>query len=72
LRASGRAHGDVTAPSFVVQEGAVLNGQCSMGGADATAGGEHPEAATRNLDGARDAADGARDAAMEVASALSR
>ena len=67
LRASGRVNGNVTAPSLVVHEGAILNGQCSMGAESKIAREktEKPEAMTRNLDHARDAA-------MQVASALQR
>jgi cytoskeletal protein CcmA (bactofilin family) len=65
LRASGRVNGNVTAPSLVVHEGAILNGQCSMGAAETKVTREKPDAATRNLDVARDAA-------MQVASSLQR
>jgi cytoskeletal protein CcmA (bactofilin family) len=65
LRASGRVNGNITAPSLVVHEGAILNGQCSMGAETKTAPREKPEPVTRNLDHARDAA-------MQVASALQR
>jgi len=56
LRASARVNGNVTTPSLVVQEGAVLNGQCTMTGAEARTGREKPDLATRTLDQARDAA----------------
>ena len=54
LRASARIQGNVTTPSLIVHEGAILEGQCSMSGG-ATAGIEPDEvAATRSLDHARD------------------
>jgi cytoskeletal protein CcmA (bactofilin family) len=66
LRASGRVHGNVTTPSLVVHEGAILDGQCKMGGVETKATHEVPEkTATKVLDRARDTA-------MEVASTLSR
>lgn len=63
LRASGRIQGNVSTPSLVVQEGAILNGQCSMSGAEARTLGEAEP--THILDDARHAA-------LEVASTLSR
>jgi cytoskeletal protein CcmA (bactofilin family) len=65
LRATARVQGNVTTASLVVQEGAILDGQCAMSGAGAKATREKPEPATQNLDRARDAA-------MQVASALAR
>jgi cytoskeletal protein CcmA (bactofilin family) len=66
LRSSGRVHGNIAAPSLVVQEGAKLDGQCSMGGGDAKGQRDKPEAAaTANLDRARDSA-------LQVATSLSR
>jgi cytoskeletal protein CcmA (bactofilin family) len=55
LRASARVHGNVTTPSLAVQEGAVLNGQCSMTGGEARTGRAAPDLAARTLDQARDA-----------------
>ena len=60
--------GNVTTASLVVQEGAILDGQCAMGGAGAKAVREKPEKAepmTQSLDRTRDTA-------MQVAAALSR
>ena len=56
LRASARLQGNVTTPSLIVHEGAVLEGQCSMSGS-AGAGIEPSEAAaTRSLDHTRETA----------------
>jgi cytoskeletal protein CcmA (bactofilin family) len=66
LRASGRVHGNVSTPSLVVHEGAILDGQCSMGGTETKKGADKTEAlATQNLDRTRDAA-------IHVATALNR
>jgi cytoskeletal protein CcmA (bactofilin family) len=69
LRASGKVHGNVTTPSLVVHEGAILDGQVSMGnttGAAKTAKTDEPDtAATKHLERARDSA-------LQVASALTR
>ncbi len=67
LRASARVQGNVTAPSLVVHEGAVLDGQCSMGGAQTKAAprDKSEKAATQSLDQARDTA-------IRVASALNQ
>lgn len=37
LRPSGRVRGNISSPSLVVQEGAILDGQCAMGGKDTAA-----------------------------------
>jgi cytoskeletal protein CcmA (bactofilin family) len=66
IRASGKVHGNVTTPSLVVHEGAILDGQCSMGTADSKAKRDETDtAATRHLERARDSA-------IQVASALTR
>lgn len=68
LRATGRVHGNVTTPSLIVHEGAILDGQCSMGATAAKTTAkrdDQADAATRNLERARDSA-------MQVASALPR
>ena len=65
LRASARVNGNVTTPSLVVQEGAILNGQCSMSSSEAKASREKPEPVTHNLNQARETA-------IQVASALQR
>jgi len=55
LRPSGHVQGNISTPSLVVHEGAILDGQCSMGGAQARAIGDTPEAkATASLDQARE------------------
>ena len=59
LRASGRVHGNVSAPSLIVHEGAILDGQCSMGGVQSKSQAAQPTPdvpATRILDKARDTA----------------
>ena len=43
LRAPCRVVGNVSTPSLVIQEGSVLEGQCSMSGADATRRGKKPD-----------------------------
>jgi cytoskeletal protein CcmA (bactofilin family) len=67
IRATGRVHGNVSTPSLIVHEGAVLDGQCSMGAAAEPKGikRDEPDAATRNLERARDAA-------MQVAASVPR
>ena len=69
LRASGKVHGNVTTPSLVVHEGAILDGQVSMGTTTSTGAAkakDEPEtAATKHLERARDSA-------IQVASALTR
>jgi len=67
LRASGRVQGNITAPSLVVQEGAKIDGQCSMAGADSKGFRDKPTdtAATHSLDRTRDSA-------VQVATALNR
>ena len=68
IRASGRVQGNVTSPRLVVLEGAILDGQCSMSGAEAKAAREKhekAEPATANLDHARETA-------LHVASTLTR
>ena len=35
IRAPGKLYGNITAPSLVIQEGVVFEGQCNMGAADA-------------------------------------
>ena len=66
LRASARVQGNVTTPSLIVHEGAILEGQCSMSSAGATSGVvDHDTAASRTLDKAREAA-------AHVAATLSR
>jgi cytoskeletal protein CcmA (bactofilin family) len=35
IRAPGKLYGNITAPSLVIQEGVVFEGQCDMGAADA-------------------------------------
>lgn len=65
LRASARVNGNVATPSLVVQEGAILNGQCSMTAGETRTTREKPDVATRTLDQARDSA-------MQVASSLQR
>jgi cytoskeletal protein CcmA (bactofilin family) len=56
LRASARVHGNVTTPSLVVQEGAVLNGQCSMTAGEPRTTREKPVVETRTPEPTRDAA----------------
>jgi cytoskeletal protein CcmA (bactofilin family) len=65
LRASGKVHGNVSTPSLIVHEGAILDGQVSMGNADTKAKHEPETAANKHLERARDSA-------MQVASALTR
>jgi cytoskeletal protein CcmA (bactofilin family) len=67
LRSTGRVQGNVTAPALVVQEGAQLDGQCSMSGSEAKARRDTSTetAATSNLDRTRDAA-------REVSASFSR
>lgn len=36
LRAPSRVRGNIQTPSLVIQDGAIFEGQCSMGGSDAT------------------------------------
>lgn len=69
LRASARVHGNVTTPSLIVQEGALLDGQCSMSGAEAK---PHREKAERDKPEATQNLDRTRDSAMQVAATLSR
>ena len=35
IRAPGKLYGNITAPSLIIQEGVVFEGQCNMGAADA-------------------------------------
>jgi cytoskeletal protein CcmA (bactofilin family) len=66
LRATGRVHGNVSTPSLVVHEGAILDGQCKMGGIDSKPARDVPgTTATKVLDRARESA-------IEVAATLSR
>jgi cytoskeletal protein CcmA (bactofilin family) len=66
LRASSRVQGNITTPSLVVHEGAKLEGQCSMSGADGKGLRSEPEvAATHSLDRARNSA-------VQVATVLTR
>lgn len=68
LRASGKVHGNITTPSLVVHEGAIIDGQVSMGKTTSTGvakTGEPETAATKHLERARDSA-------IQVASALTR
>ncbi len=65
LRASSRVQGNITTPSLVVHEGAALEGQCSMRGAEA-AQREKPEVT------APVSLDRTRDNAAQAASTLSR
>ena len=61
LRPSGRVRGNISAPSLVVHEGAILDGQCTMKAADT-------RASTVADDGIADMIlDRARDSAAEVA-----
>ena len=43
LRAPSRVVGNISTPSLVIQDGAVLEGQCTMGGADAARRGKKPD-----------------------------
>ena len=49
LRASARVNGDVAAPSLVIHDGAILNGQCSMTESKVRAVPEKSDAPTRDL-----------------------
>jgi cytoskeletal protein CcmA (bactofilin family) len=63
LRPTGRVTGNISAPSLVIHEGAILNGQCSMSGT------ESKTTTTTTSDGLADLIlDRARDSAAQVAS----
>lgn len=66
LRASGRVRGDITAPTLVMHEGAILEGQCSMSEAGGKSRREKPGAT------ALSSLDRGRDVAAKVPSTLSR
>jgi cytoskeletal protein CcmA (bactofilin family) len=38
IRAPGKVYGNISAPSLVIHEGVIFEGQCSMGGAEASKG----------------------------------
>ena len=67
LRPSGRVRGNISAPCLVVHEGAILDGQCAMSGADTKA------LTTTSDDGIADLIlDRARESAQQVSSTFDR